>query len=309
MNKEKSITLDDIVTVVNDNEYEPIKKGVKKYVAGGHIEPEKFYVKKFGSVVEDKEVIGSAFHKLFKKGHILYKTRFPNSGAIATFDGLCSNTTLVLKRKDNSNLIDGLLPFILKWDRFDEFLIRKSVGSTNNYIRWRDMAEFRFVLPSISEQIKLKDLFWGIQNSIDCLEEVIEKTKNYEISRRESLLSQGISHTKFKKIIWLYGKEVKIPEKWEIKNLDNICSKIVDGPHTSPNYVEKGILFLTVNNIMNGFFDVNNAKQISKKDHKIYSQRANPEFGDVLYTKGGTTGIAKLIDIKLEFSICFGFRI
>ena len=106
----------------------------------------------------DKEIIGSAFHKLFKKGHILYKTRFPNSGGIVTFDGLCSNTTLVLQPKKENETINKIIPFIFHWDKFKEFLIRKSVGSTNSYVKWSDLAEFEFVLPNKQETIKISKL-------------------------------------------------------------------------------------------------------------------------------------------------------
>ena len=79
MNQGALCKLGDVVTVVNDNEYDPINNNVERYVAGDHIQAENLYVKAYGDVARDQEIIGSAFHKLFKKGHILYKTRYPNS--------------------------------------------------------------------------------------------------------------------------------------------------------------------------------------------------------------------------------------
>ena len=81
-----------------------------------------------------------------------------------------------------------------------------------------------------------------------------------EMLLREQLFTKGIGHTKFKKVEWLFGKEIEIPEEWEIKNLDILCSQIVDGPHVSPKYVEDGIPFLTVNNVMDGFINLENVK-------------------------------------------------
>ena len=44
-------------------------------------------------------------------------------------------------------------------------------------------------------------------------------------------------------------------------------------------------------------------KFLSEKEHKELIKRCKPEIGDVLYTKNGTIGIAKMIDWEYEFSI------
>jgi type I restriction enzyme, S subunit len=305
LKKQQLTTLGELITVVNDNEYEPIKKGVEKYVAGGHIQPDKFYVKKFGYVVDDKDVIGSAFHKLFKKGHILYKTRFPNSGAIATFDGLCSNTTLVLKRNPNSDLIDGLLPFILKWDKFDEHLIRISVGSTNSYVRWRDVADFQFMLPSVSEQIKLKELVWTIQNSIECLEDLLEKTRNYAISKSKLLFTRGIDHTKFKKVKWIYNKTIEIPKEWEIEQGSKICAEITVGIVSKPAslYSENGVSCLRSFNICENKINEKNIVHISEKSNEN-NFKSKLRHNDVLIVRTGTPGTACVVPEKFVGGNC-----
>ncbi|MDP3103423.1 MAG: restriction endonuclease subunit S [Candidatus Methanoperedens sp.] len=76
-----------------------------------------------------------------------------------------------------------------------------------------------------------------------------------------------------------------------------------DGPHVSPNYVEDGVPFISVHNIINGFFDMSDLRYISYEDHKEFCRRCKPEKGDVLYSKGGTTGFAKRVDVDFEFSI------
>ena len=197
----QKVRLGDLVEVVNDNEYEPLKNGLTKYVAGEHLESEKLHITRFGDIERDKEVIGSAFHRKFSKGHVLFGTRraYLRKTGIVTFDGICANTTLVLKPKQNG-LVEGLLPFIVRLEKFTEHAVNRSVGSTNPYVRWRDLAAFEFELPSEPEQLKIKETLWSIQNSIDNLENLLEKTKIYFISRRESLLTRGIGHTKFKRV-------------------------------------------------------------------------------------------------------------
>ena len=134
-----TVKLGDFVTVVNENEFEPLKNGLSKYVAGRHIESEKLFITKFGDIELDQEVIGSAFHRKFSKGHILFGTRraYLKKAAIVTFDGICSNTTLVLKTKKDDQFAK-LFPFLMQWKKFTEFVVNRSVGSTNPYVRWRD---------------------------------------------------------------------------------------------------------------------------------------------------------------------------
>ena len=47
---------------------------------------------------------------------------------------------------------------------------------------------------------------------------------------------------------------------------------------------------------------ISNCKYISQEDFEIYSKKGKPEKHDILYTKGGTTGFAKRVDVDFEFS-------
>jgi len=90
---------------------------------------------------------------------------------------------------------------------------------------------------------------------------------------------------------------------WEIKKLGDVCVLITDGTHNTPTYLPNGIPFLSVKNLTNGTIDFTNTRFISNKEHKFLTKRCKPEKEDILYTKVGTTGIAKVIDIDKEFSI------
>ena len=187
------------------------------------MESENIYVTKFGDIKTNKEVLGSAFHRKFSKGDILFGTRraYLKKAGMATFDGICANTTLVLRPK-HRNFVNGLLPFIVQWENFTEFAVAKSVGSTNPYVRWRDLSNFEFYLPSFDEQLKMQTLFCSIQKSIDTLKVLISKLKIYKAATMDELLTRGIGHKKFKRVKWFFGKEVEIPSGWEIKKMGDI---------------------------------------------------------------------------------------
>ena len=108
------------------------------------------------------------------------------------------------------------------------------------------------------------------------------------------------------------GSEVKniddeipfeIPESWCWVRLKQICKNISDGTHKTPTYVDKGIPFLSVKDISNGYIDFSKTKYISQEEHFLLTQRCNPEENDVLICRIGTLGKAIKINCSNEFSI------
>ena len=94
-----------------------------------------------------------------------------------------------------------------------------------------------------------------------------------------------------------------IPENWCWCKLGEIVNKLTDGTHRTPKYVEKGIPFLSVKNLSSGKMDFDNTKFITPEEHKELYARCNPEKGDMLLTKVGTTGIPVINDSDIEFGL------
>lgn len=102
---------------------------------------------------------------------------------------------------------------------------------------------------------------------------------------------------------FLNNKFAALADNWEQETLGNICSKITDGTHVTPKYRKEGIPFLSVKNVTNGCIDFSNTRFISVEEHKFLTKNNCPEKGDILYSKVGTTGVARVIDTDREFSI------
>lgn len=93
------------------------------------------------------------------------------------------------------------------------------------------------------------------------------------------------------------------PKKWRESTVGQECYYIKDGPHKSPPYVEEGIPFISTRNVVNGDgIDWSTAKYISEADYLECIKKCKPEKGNILYSKGGTTGIAKLIETDKRFA-------
>ena len=107
--------------------------------------------------------------------------------AVAEFDGICANTTLVLEPKDGS-LLPELLPFIMQSESFTEFSVKNSKGSVNPYINWSDLARYEFPLPPLDEQRRIAEILWAA-------DEVI--TKNLVTLQRIISLKDSVEEESF----------------------------------------------------------------------------------------------------------------
>jgi len=117
-----------------------------------------------------------------------------------------------------------------------------------------------------------------------------------------------ISENKIRKHInTIFGlienEDYNIPTNWKWCRLGNICFIITDGTHYTPKYENSGVPFLSVKDVSGGYIDFANTRFISEYEHRELCKRCKPEFGDILLTKVGTTGISVTVDINTEFSI------
>jgi type I restriction enzyme S subunit len=95
----------------------------------------------------------------------------------------------------------------------------------------------------------------------------------------------------------------ELPAGWVWANLGQLAWSVKDGPHYSPKYSDSGIPFISGGNIRPEGIDFSSTKFISQELHAELSQRCKPEYGDLLYTKGGTTGIARINTETRDFNV------
>ena len=95
----------------------------------------------------------------------------------------------------------------------------------------------------------------------------------------------------------------EIPETWKWVRLGEVLYKLTDGAHSTPKYTDYGIPFISVKDLSSGNLDFSSCRFITKEEHKVLYNRCNPEYGDILLTKVGTTGIPVIVDTDMEFSL------
>ena len=166
---------------------------------------------------------------------------------------------------------------------------RKKQGVAQLNLSLKDINEISIPLPSKEKQIELADLF--------------KKVVNIIYKKKEELLAlDDLVRGRF---VELFGDPVINPMAWEKRLLKDVCTKLNDGTHFSPESFETGkYKYVTAKNIKASGFDFTNITYVPEEVHRAIYERCNPELGDVLYIKdGATTGIAMVNTLEEEFTL------
>ncbi len=94
-----------------------------------------------------------------------------------------------------------------------------------------------------------------------------------------------MSKMKYSGVEWIGN----IPKFWEIKKLKYLYKIGIGLTHT-PEYVDKGVPFISVKDISSGFLNMNNVKYISESEFKTFPHSAIPEKGEIIFGRVGTIG-------------------
>lgn len=119
----------------------------------------------------------NTFTKRFHKGQILFGRRraYLKKAAIADFDGICSGDITVIEAIPGK--VDPmLLPFIIQNDRLFDYAISHSAGGLSPRVKWADLADYEFDLPSLEEQRRLADKLWAAYELKEAYKKMIAAT-------------------------------------------------------------------------------------------------------------------------------------
>lgn len=200
-----------------------------------------------------------------------------------------TNQALAIIRISDEQVYLPYIKLILTSPIVIEQFERKKQGVAQLNLSLKDINEISIPLPIKEKQIELAELF-------DKVVRVISK-RSMELSLLNELIKA--------RFVELFGDPASNPNKWPETTIGEECFYIKDGPHKSLSDIGKengGHPFISVRNIVNHEIDFSTARYISDEDYENAIKKCHPEKGDMLYSKGGTTGIAKLIDVDVEFA-------
>ncbi|WP_016992294.1 restriction endonuclease subunit S [Lysinibacillus boronitolerans] len=165
-----------------------------------------------------------------------------------------------------------------------KFNAKTSVDS----VRREMISKMKVPVPSYKEQKKIVSILNTWEKAIELKEKLVEQKKEQKKGLMQKLLTGDLRLSGFN-------------NPWENRKLSDLCSKIMDGTHSTPKYTQEGVPFYSVENVTSR--DFRNHKYISEKEHALISARCKVEKGDILMTRIGSIGDAVIVDWDYESSI------
>ena len=208
---------------------------------------------------------------------------------------------------DEKLILPEYFDAIAKSDIFEAFKISmKRIGAKPN-INSREYGIFRFPMPlNLDEQKGIAKLFTKVDEAIASVQNSIAAAERLKKSLMQNLLTgkmkpDGTFRTS--KEFYIDEKFGKVPVGWEVKKGTEITTKITKGQ--SPkwqgfDYQQEGILFVTSENIQNGYIDISKPKYLPLEfNNKIKNSQLKK--GDILINiVGASIGRCAIFNIDVE---------
>jgi type I restriction enzyme S subunit len=274
----KSVKLGDVAEEISDRVDNPSKSGYDRFVGLEHLDSGELTVRRWGSTVD----LLSAM-KLFKSGDILIGRRnaYLKRASKAEFDGVCSGDAYVVREKQGA-IVEGLLPIILNSDSFWDYTIAHASGTMSKRAKWRDLADYLFMLPLPEEQQhRIAITLWAVEDCVVKGERLLAAAERAKQVLMRELFSEGIGHTEFQQVKGFS----KVPEKWDVLQLREIINEpIRNGAFIQQNESEISVPFLNVVDVYkNPVVKISDLQKINctQPDFDNYQLREN----DLLYVR------------------------
>ena len=185
----------------------------------------------------------------------------------------------------------GVCVRFLYWSFFDLYnrQIFNHLGSgVRSTLGAEDVLDLPLPVPTLATQRAIADYLDTETARIDALiakkQRMIDVIEERQGAKRDSVvLSAAVGN--FCSLRWLLRESIS------------------DGPHETPEFVDDGVPFLSVDSIVDSRVRFEGCRMISENDHARYCQKLRPGFGDVLITKAASVGKVALVDDGREFNV------
>lgn len=233
----------------------------------------------------------SRARQLVADGDVLVSTVRPNLNGVAKagaeHDGMTASTGFCVLRPKQKLLHENYLFQWVKSPAFIKDMVQKATGASYPAVSDRIIKDSTIPLPPINEQKRIAA--------------ILDKADALRAKRRQAIaLLDSLTQSIF---LEMFGDPVSNPKGWPMVTLGDVIHQASDGPHVSPQYTDEGVPFLSTRHVARGRIIWQDLKYISEEDAQIHWRKCKPERGDVLYTKGGTTGIAAYVDFDEPFAV------
>jgi type I restriction enzyme S subunit len=273
-------------------------------------------------IYEELKRIPYSFFKFMPKGKlqrddVLINKDGAQTGKVGFYDGAFEEAAVnehvfILRGRDVRHIDQRYLYYCVLLPETRNQIERRITGSAQPGLNSQFVKSVKIPQRSILKQRKIAAILAGIDTAIERTEALITKYQQIKAGLMHDLFTRGVLpncqlRPPCEQAPELYHETTigLIPNEWAPERLENLTSQIVDGVHHTPVYIEHGVPFVTVKNLTAGDgIDFSDLNYVSEADHEEFKRRAAPQAGDVLVTKDGTLGVARVVEACLpDFSI------
>jgi len=163
-------------------------------------------------------------------------------------------------------------------------------------LKLSDIKNLEIPIPPLDEQQKIDTILLNVDSLIQQYDSIIESTKKIKTGLMQQLLTKGIGHTKFKKVKWLFGKEIEIPEEWNVEPLEKVL-EIVQYGISKPLSSQGKYPIFRMNSIQKGEVIEMDMKFIDLDSEEF--EKYKLEKGDLLFNRTNSYDLVGKIGIFL----------
>lgn len=185
----------------------------------------------------------------------------------------------------NDNVHNKFIMYYLHYYKKVGIIDKLSHGQTIKHFTQKGLSKLSFRMPTISSQK-------GIAAELDALQAMIDGYKA-QLHDLDELIKSIFNNT--------FGDIHSNPYNFDIKLMQDVCSKITDGTHNPPKFVDSGIPFIFVSNIANYEISYLAKKHIDDASYNELWKSTPVEVGDVVYTSVGSYGNPAIVRTDKKF--------
>ena len=237
--------------------------------------------------------------KLCKDGDILFCVRGNTTGRMNIADQrYCIGRGIAAIRERTQKSDTLFIRNLLEYRRSSLYRIAIGGGSTFPNISTAHLKNYIVPLPPLPEQRAIAHALQTIQEAKAARQRELALERERKAALMDYLFSYGTKGEPRKQT------EIgEIPESWEVVELNQVCSKIVDCPHSTPKFLESGVLCARNFNIRSGIYVKEPASYTSEAEYLERIKRLIPQEGDVLFSREAPIGEACLIPPDKRLSL------
>ena len=234
----------------------------------------------------EKEVASKdkSIYKIVPKGYFAYNPSRINVGSV---DWQRSEERVIVSPLYNvfsvsDELDKQYLFYFLKSDIGKQMIKAKASGSVRDNLKLDMLKEMTIPKRTVQEQKKCVAV-------LDQLKKII------------SLHSERIG--KYDELLKARFVEMFESGNYKTEKLGAVCTKITDGTHKTPIYLDEGITFISAKNIVNGELDFADVKHISEEEYQEIQKRCQTAIYDILLSKSGSLGSPVIVKTEEKLGL------